>query len=61
MTHKMIIWSKNKKTGTLMIEGHETITEELINEWFIEKYKDEHEYGLMEDREYWSEIEETTH
>jgi hypothetical protein len=60
MKHKMLIWSKNKETGKqFRIETHIEISQEQVEEWAMKEYSED--YLLDKDKEYWAELDETTH
>ncbi|MHA2366836.1 MAG: hypothetical protein ACXAC7_22990 [Candidatus Hodarchaeales archaeon] len=56
----MLIWSKNKETGKqFRIETHIEISQEQVEEWAMKEYSED--YLLDKDKEYWAELDETTH
>ena len=57
MKHKLLIWSKNKKTGSFFIDSHVEVSQEEIEQWVMEKYAND--YTLDDRREYHAELEET--
>jgi hypothetical protein len=60
MKHKFLIWSKNKETGKMFkIEHHMELDQAQIEEFAMQQYKED--YLLDEDKEYWAELDETTH
>lgn len=60
MKHKILIWSKNKQTGKMFkIEHHMELYQTKIEKISIQQYKKD--YYLDDDKEYWAELDETTH
>ena len=61
MKHSLSIWSKRKSDGkSFIIHAHVTVTQEQIEELAVNEYIDGNS-NINEDREYWAELDETTH
>ncbi len=62
MEHEILIWTKNKETGSLSIIHHLKMSQEDVEEAALNMYKEQYNLDHDEERyEYSAELDKTTH